>query len=231
MNTPKEPGVCRLCDRRQACRTWELSSKACEQLDDIAEHSDILPAGHRLWGFHEPIRALHIVRSGSFKCSRTYSDDHERVLGFTFPTELLGIDGLYVGLHQSSAVALEDSRICSFNLSKLTPLMNQNADLRALVARLIGNTQRHQESGDDRSPEQRVAGFLMNLSQRAFRRGDPAADFDLPMSPVELGSYLQIPAETVSAVLVHLARHHQIDLDSGHVRLLKPEVLQVLASA
>jgi CRP/FNR family transcriptional regulator, anaerobic regulatory protein len=231
MNTAKEPGVCRLCDRRKACRTWELTSKACEQLDDIAEHSDVLSAGHRLWELHEPIRGLHIIRSGAFKCSRSYSDDHERVLGFTFPTELVGIDGIYVGLHQSAAVALEDSRLCSFSLSKLTPLMDRHPDLRALVTRLLSNTLHHPDLDGARSPEQRIADFLMNLSRRAFRRGAPATDVDLPMSPAEMGSYLQIPAETVSAVLVHLARHRQIDIGAGHVRLLKPELLQVLASA
>lgn len=231
MYSSNELEPCRLCDRRQACRHWELPSKTYEHLGAIAEHSDVLPAGHRLWELHEPIHAVHIVRSGAFKCSRSYGDVHERVLGFAFPTEMIGVDGSCRGQHQSDAMALVESRVCSFPLSRLTALMGQHPELSVKIAQLASNTLSHPDLNNGSSPEQRVAGFLMNLSRRAFRRGEPAADLELPMSAAELGSYLQVAPETVDAVLVHLARHHQIDIGTGHVRLLKPELLQVLASA
>jgi CRP/FNR family transcriptional regulator len=231
MNTAKEREVCRICDRRDACRRWDLSAEVCERLDDIGEHSGIIPAGHRLWELSEPILAINIVRSGAFKCCRAGDDGHDLVLGFTLPTEVVGVDGMYIGLHKSNAVALEDSRICSFDLARLKPLMSQYPDLSALVLRLVSNTLRHPDLDGHRNPEQRIAAFLINLSRRALRRGEPAAVFGLPMSPKEIGSYLQLPPETVRSVLDRLSDHRQIDLGPGRVHLLAPERLQVLASA
>jgi CRP/FNR family transcriptional regulator len=229
MNTIKEREQCRVCNRREACRNWDLGAKVREQLDGIAEHSGPIVAGTRLWEWHDPILAVHIVRSGSFKCCRS-SDDHEQTLGFTFPTEMVGIDGIYTGLHQSNAVALEESRLCSFKLSRLQPLMGQYPDLSALILRIVSNTLRHPDLDGGRSPQQRVAGFLVNLSKRARRRGELPDAIHLPMSHREIGSYLHLPPETVSAELTHLARHRHIELETGRVRVLEPGHLEQAAS-
>ena len=46
--------------------------------------------------------------------------------------------------------------------------------------------------------EERLAAFLLNLSQRMKARGYSASEFHLRMSRAEIGSYLGMKLETVS---------------------------------
>ena len=63
--------------------------------------------------FHDgtPAEVIHVVRSGTFKCSRTGADGGERVLGFARRGDVLGYGALGLGRHTSAAVALEASSV------------------------------------------------------------------------------------------------------------------------
>jgi len=49
--------------------------------------------------------------------------------------------------------------------------------------------------------EERLAAFLLNLSQRLLLRGYSPTEFNLRMTREEMGSYLGLKLETVSRVL------------------------------
>src|SRR5688572_28567377 len=68
--------------------------------------------------------------------------------------------------------------------------------------------------------EERLAAFLLNLSQRLRARGYSAIEFNLRMSRAEIGSYLGMKLETVSRTFSALQAQHLLAVDMRHIRIL-----------
>ena len=68
--------------------------------------------------------------------------------------------------------------------------------------------------------EERLAAFLLNLSQRLKARGYSASEFHLRMSRAEIGSYLGLKLETVSRTFSAFQQQRLLEVDKKHVRIL-----------
>jgi CRP/FNR family transcriptional regulator len=77
--------------------------------------------------------------------------------------------------------------------------------------------------------EERLASFLLNLSQRLAARGYLNNEFDLKMSRVEIGSYLGMQIETVSRMLSRFAESGLIQIKQRHIKLIDMNGLYELA--
>ena len=77
--------------------------------------------------------------------------------------------------------------------------------------------------------EERLAAFLLNLSQRLAARGYLNNEFDLPMSRIEIASYLGIQIETVSRMLSRFAESGLIQIKQRHIKLIDMDGLYELA--
>ncbi|MEY3498279.1 MAG: hypothetical protein RLZZ325_1286, partial [Pseudomonadota bacterium] len=77
--------------------------------------------------------------------------------------------------------------------------------------------------------EERLAGFLINLSQRYAARGYEFTEFDLKMSREDIGSYLGIQIETVSRMLSRFTESGLLQIKQRHVKLIDIEGLYQLA--
>jgi CRP/FNR family transcriptional regulator len=79
---------------------------------------------------------------------------------------------------------------------------------------------------------ERVASFLVRLSDRATARGRAGNPVILPMSRAEIGDYLGLTLETVSRTLTQLRNKGAIELDNvSMVRITSDETLRRLAGA
>ena len=78
--------------------------------------------------------------------------------------------------------------------------------------------------------EERLAAFLLNLSQRFNARGYSHTEFHLRMTREEIGSYLGLKLETVSRVLSRFAQDGLIDVNQKHVRIVNQEGLRQIVS-
>jgi CRP/FNR family transcriptional regulator len=67
--------------------------------------------------------------------------------------------------------------------------------------------------------EERLAAFLLNLSQRYAARGYSEREFHLRMSRAEIGSYLGMKLETVSRTFSALQQEELLEVDKRHVRI------------
>jgi CRP/FNR family transcriptional regulator len=74
--------------------------------------------------------------------------------------------------------------------------------------------------------EERLAAFLLNISQRMKARGYSASEFHLRMSRAEIGSYLGMKVETVSRTFSAFVHQHMLDVDKRHVRITDLAALQ-----
>ncbi len=78
--------------------------------------------------------------------------------------------------------------------------------------------------------EERLAAFLLNLSQRFTMRGYSAAEFHLRMTREEIGSYLGLKLETVSRAFSHFQDQGFINVQQKHIRILDIGGLKRLVS-
>jgi len=182
--------------------------------------------------FHEgsAFHSLYAVHSGTFKSTVTLRDGREQVSGFHMSGEVMGLDGLAQGTHASSATALEDAEICAIPYAQLTELAARKPLLQNAVCRLMSR-EIVKEHGlmmllGRMNAEERVAAFLLNVSQRMKARGYSASEFHLRMSRAEIGSYLGLTLETVSRTFSAFQNQRLLRIDRKHVRILDLQALQ-----
>ena len=81
-----------------------------------------------------------------------------------------------------------------------------------------------------KTARERVATFLLQLSQRAERRGHNALQLQLPMKRYEIADYLGLSFETVSRHLRDLERERLISFPAVKaVAIRDPAALSTLA--
>jgi CRP/FNR family transcriptional regulator len=76
------------------------------------------------------------------------------------------------------------------------------------------------------SADERVAAFLLDVSERNAQRGYSSAEFNLRMTREDMGSYLGMTLETVSRTLSRFQKRGLIDTQGKHIRIVDLEGLQ-----
>ena len=89
-------------------------------------------------------------------------------------------------------------------------------------------TWRHRPSRTARQRAERLAVFLLNLSQRFAARGYSSEEFHLRMTRGEIGSYLGLKLETVSRTLSNFQAQGWITVKNKHLRMLDIDSLRKL---
>lgn len=221
---------CARCSLRELCLPIGLQANDFKKLDAIIHQSIRLKKGEYLFHTGQEFHSLFAVRTGFFKTTIGTQDGRDQVTGFFMSGELMGMDGIYAHNHTCDAVALEDSEICELPFSCLEELVTRLPLLQTHLMKLMSREIIRDQSvmlllGNMRA-EERLAAFLLNLSQRLHLRGFAANDFILRMSREEIGSFLGLKLETVSRTLSRFNHEGLISVEHKHIRLLQPEVLQ-----
>jgi CRP/FNR family transcriptional regulator len=86
-----------------------------------------------------------------------------------------------------------------------------------------------ESSAGDLSADQRIALFLLSLSERFSRRGYSETEFILAMSRRDIASYLRLATETVSRVLARFQKADVLRVDRKQVRIRDIEELRRLS--
>jgi CRP/FNR family transcriptional regulator, anaerobic regulatory protein len=78
--------------------------------------------------------------------------------------------------------------------------------------------------------EERLAAFLLNLTQRLQARGFSASSLILRMTREEIGSYLGLKLETVSRTFSKFQDDGLLEVKQRHIRILDEAGLRQLIS-
>jgi CRP/FNR family transcriptional regulator len=222
--------LCSTCHLKDLCLPCGLTGSDVERLDELRFARRRIKEGQHLYHEGEKFQFIYAVRSGTFKSGMTLKDGREQVTGFQMAGELLGLDGLASGKHASSAIALEDAEICAIPYAHLSELAAGSTDLQHVISRLMSREIVREHSLmmllGSMNAEERLAAFLLNVSQRMKARGYSASEFHLRMSRAEIGSYLGMKLETVSRTFSAFQHQRLLDVDKKHVRLLDLDGLQ-----
>ena len=226
--------LCSTCSLRELCLPVGLMPNEFEQLDAVIRQSRRLKKGEYLFRAGEPFSSLYAIRTGFFKTTVASQDWRDQVTGFFMSGELIGMDGICSHVHSCDAVALEDSEVCELPFAHMENLGQRIPSLQTHFFRLMSREIVRDQGvmlllGNMRA-EERLAAFLLNLSNRLYSRGFAANDFILRMSREEIGSYLGLKLETVSRTLSKFHHEGLILVEHKHIQILEPQALKKMVS-
>jgi CRP/FNR family transcriptional regulator, anaerobic regulatory protein len=179
-----------------------------------------LAAGQVLYRQGEARQTLYAVRSGTIKSSIASADGRSQVCAFHMGGEVLGVDAAGGGVHTTTATALEDTRVCAVPHACVAEQPDLLRGLNRLLGMEIARAYRLAMLLGYSSALERLAAFLIDLSQRYQAQGYSPCDFNLRMTRADIGSHLGMTFETVSRTLSHLQQAGQIQVIQRHVQIL-----------
>lgn len=227
----RERITCRDCAIRRHCFPANLQGAELQRLDAVILRGRPLRKGEHLFGADQPLQQLHAVRSGTLKSYLLSSEGEEQITGFHLPGEVLGLDGLGAFSHPGFAVALETSMVCSIPLARLEELAEDIPRLRGELLRVMSaaiHAEHEQLRLTRKAAAERLASFLLELSQRFRARGYSARNFILPMSRCEIANYLGLTSETVSRLLARYRACGLVEVSGRELRVTDLHRLQQL---
>jgi CRP/FNR family transcriptional regulator len=226
--------ACASCNLRELCLPVGLNAKELQQLDGLVAHRRSLQRGEPLFRNGQRFEALYAVRTGFFKTCVVSEDGRDQVTGFQMAGELLGLDGISSDHHHCDAVALEDSSVCVIPYAQLEDLSREFTVLQHSFHKIMSREIVRDHGvmlllGNMRA-EERLAAFLLNLTQRLHARGFSASSLVLRMTREEIGSYLGLKLETVSRAFSKFQEDGLMEVRHRQLRILDQAALQALVN-
>jgi CRP/FNR family transcriptional regulator len=134
------------------------------------------------------------------------------------------MDGIGLERYTCNTIALEDSEVCAISFARLQKLAHEIPSLQRhfhrMMSREIVRKHRVMLLLGSMIAEERLAMFLLNLSQRFAARGYSPSEFNLRMTREEIGSYLGLKLETVSRTFSKFQEDGLIGVHQKLIRIL-----------
>lgn len=226
--------ACEDCGLDPMCTVLDYGEAGSGISESLLMRRKPVSAGEVLFSAGHPFDAIYAVKSGSFKSLTSDSRSAERVVGFYFPGELVGVEGMADQRYASTVRALEPGQVCVLHLEHLQgaprPPERLQQALIEMLSREVAVNRQLMTALVRQNAEQRVAAFLLSLSERLRRRGFDADLFSLRMSRGDIGSYLGLARETVSRLLTRFQQQGMIRLRQRQMQLMDTEQLRLIAT-
>ncbi|MBI3936959.1 MAG: fumarate/nitrate reduction transcriptional regulator Fnr [Betaproteobacteria bacterium] len=224
--------VCSACSLRELCLPAGLDSAALAEVDRLVNRRRHVKRGDYLYHAGGALQALYAIRSGFMKSCVLHEDGREQVAGFHMMGDLMGMDAISTARHMCDAVALEDTEVCEIPFAYLEQLSRELPSLQHHFHRMMSR-EIVRDYGvmlllGSMKAEERLAAFLLNLSQRFAARGYSSSEFNLRMTREEIGSYLGLKLETISRVLSRFQEDGLISVRHKHVKITDLAALRAL---
>ncbi|CAM5346030.1 helix-turn-helix domain-containing protein [Eoetvoesiella caeni] len=224
---------CSACMLSTLCLPIGIEQNEVFHLDEVVNERIRIPKGKALFHQGDVADAIYGIRSGSIKTQLVDSAGLVQITGFLLAGELVGLDGFLEESQLSTAIALEDTEVCVARIDDMDRITAQVPALQYQLRRLTSNEIKRSQQlvmslGVLRS-EQRLAGFLLSISQRLAVLGYSPSEFVLRMSREEIGNYLGLTLETVSRLFSRFARENLLRVRQRDVQLLDMQALRDLA--
>ena len=222
---------CTDCRFSEVSRPKGLATTARFCLTEIAKRARTFQKGESLYRSGMRFSGIYAIKSGSMKLLHTDSKGREAIIAILLPGELGGFDGLFSGNYRCALVALETSSACEIPGAEIETLSRQMPAIHRTLMRKTGEQiERSIErlATTKRPAEERLAGFLVDLSSRFSARGFSSEEFYLNLTRQEIGDHLGVTLETVCRLISRFETAGMIECSGKFVRIKDLDALKKL---
>lgn len=223
---------CSRCSLARFCIPMGMSRDEISTLD-IEIHDRLrLRKGQTLYRQGDALTSVYAIRSGMLKTHTSSEDGRVHITGFHMQGDVVGLDSFDEVKYASDATALEDADVCVIRVENLAVLAARVPFLQQQLLRMTSREVRRDHAMlltlGSLNAEERVAAFLVSLSERLAARGYSGTEFYLRMKREDIGSHLGIKLETVSRSLSRMMDQGLIHVRHRHVKLLNLPAIRSL---
>jgi len=222
---------CNNCSLDNICLPRGLSSHEINHISNIVKARKTLQRGEFLYRQGDQFSGVLAIKSGSAKLVADDSHGNEHILDILLPGELLGFDGISKNLYHCSAIALETSSFCLLPAHSIDQMITHVPGLARELFRhsgdKINNNNIHRVMAK-RPAEERLAFFLIELSERLKTRGFSSKEFTLSLTRQEIGNHLGLALETVSRILKKFQQQGIIQVKNKAITIKKQDALRAI---
>ncbi len=167
------------------------------------------PSETEIFGEGEAADYAYQVISGGVRTYKILSDGRRQVSGFYLPGDIFGLE--FRDEHTVSAEAITDTKVVVVKRSMLMTLAGRDPVIGRELLNVTGSELRRVQTRMlllVKSAEERLAGFLLEMAERACSGNI----VELPMTRRDIADYLGLTFETVSRTLRSLANKAAIEV-------------------
>ena len=181
---------------------------------------------HSLYAEGDASDNLYILVSGAVKVYKSLLDGRQQIHKIvSIPGDLLACEDMFLDTHNSTAIPLEETRVCYLKKSSLMEAMNQHREisqaLMQAMARNLNSYIKHVANLGQKTALERVASYLVYLHETHIEKSLRHDTLEESLTRTELGEVLGITQRTLirslkqleSTKLVALAKNGFIILD------------------
>jgi len=177
--------------------------------------------------------SLYNITEGNIKIYQLLSDGRIQIIGFLYPGDFFG--SYSKKKYNYSAESIGKTKVCVFKKDLLDAYLEKNMEL---AKELLNMTSHELMLAQDRigvlgklNANERMAKFVINISQQRSRIGWQDNPVSLPMTRQDIADYLGLTLETVSREITKLKTSKLIKvLNSKQIYLLDKARLSTLCN-
>jgi CRP/FNR family transcriptional regulator len=181
----------------------------------------------------DPFRSVFFLKSGAAKRMLIQEDGREQILGFPMPGDIVGMEAIDAGTHSTTVIALDMCAVIEIPFEAIEALASENPSVARFLYHRMSAALRDEHGWLAAlgllNADERVAAFLLDLSNRFSARGFSSRRFMLRMTRAEIGSFLGLTLETVSRVFSRFQKLGLLNVTRRDIELLDMAALNSLA--
>jgi CRP/FNR family transcriptional regulator len=222
--------ACSQCSLVELCLPKGLTAEELEVFEQAINRRKPLEKSEYLYRAGEEMTSLYTVKTGAFKANIDSLDGQENIVGFFLPGELMGLDGIASGQYQCDMIALGDAHVCQLSyrdferVSEKFPVLRQ--EILSVSSNNMTTAQKMLMFIGKRPVEERLAMFLISISQRFKARGQSESRFHLPMSRHDIANYLGMAPETISRQFKKLQDQNLVSIQNRDLTIKNAAALR-----
>lgn len=221
--------ACNNCNLARICIPSGMNPHEVAALSDTVRRNRALKRGDAIYHAGDLFNGIFALKSGTAKLVHSDRTGNESIISVLLPGELLGFDGMASGRYVCSLIALETSSYCELPTQQLPRLSQYIPAIHSILLQRTG--ERFEESirrlaSIQRPADQRLAGFLLDLSARYHALGFSATEFRVSLTRQEIGGHLGLALETVSRLLGQFEALGLIVVQGKLIRIVNAQALR-----
>jgi CRP-like cAMP-binding protein len=189
-----------------------------------------IPAHEHIFYEGDEREHLYVVESGWVKLYRTLVDGQRQIVGFANKGSILGLESDVE--YSNGCEAVTEVQVRAIPVARVIEICLRDGKLAdqllRQVGRQLGAAQAQLAAIGVQSAEQKLANFLLTISDLCDTQ--PDGSFDFPMRRGDMAEFLGLRLETVSRKMSEFQRRGWIAMTSlYHCRLMRRDILEDLA--